>query len=312
VIDARRISELYALGDDAVLSDGPVARGEQAEVWRLQTTRGRWAVRVPFAPESEHEVREDAAFQDTARDAGVPSPAVIRTVAGDVLADAGSAWVRVYEWIDVAEADTGLDPAAVGSLVAALHQVEFTGVRGTDPWYTDPIGAAEWDRVIAALHAAGAPFAAGLAGFRDELLALEGLIVPAGSLRTCHRDLWADNLRSTPGGGLCLIDWDNCGAADPSQELAGVLFEFWQGDPARAAELYAAYLRSGGPGRITAPESFSMTVAQLGHIGHISCVDWLDPEASEAERAHSAERVAEFLGHPLSRSVIADLVAAVG
>ena len=49
-------------------------------------------------------------------------------------------------------------------------------------------------------------------------------------LQTCHRDLWADNVLPTADGGVCVIDWENSGPADPSQELGCVLFEFARGD----------------------------------------------------------------------------------
>ena len=87
---------------------------------------------------------------------------------------------------------------------------------------------------------------------RDELVAPEVLLVPARELRTCHRDLWSDNLRATAQGGLSVIDWDNCGLSDPGQELAGVLFEF-------------GYEGATGHGRSTV--STGATVAQAGSSG---------------------------------------------
>ena len=54
-----------------------------------------------------------------------------------------------------------------------------------------------------------------------------------------------------------------------------------------------------------------MAIAQLGHITEISCVDWLDPAASQADREHSAERVAECVERPLTRAMIDLLVEAV-
>ena len=47
-------------------------------------------------------------------------------------------------------------------------------------WYTDPVGAAAWDDLVAQLDAAGAPFADRLAGQRDELVALEASVRAAG------------------------------------------------------------------------------------------------------------------------------------
>ena len=56
-------------------------------------------------------------------------------------------------------------------------------------------------------------------------------------IQTCHRDLWADNVLPTADGGVCVIDWENSGPADPSQELGCVLFEFARFDPGRVRAL---------------------------------------------------------------------------
>jgi thiamine kinase-like enzyme len=71
---------------------------------------------------------------------------------------------------------------------------------------------------------------------RDQLVAE---LTRAGA--TCHLDLWADNLLGMAGGGVCVIDWDNSGSADPSQELGYVHFEFARSDPGRSHDLVAAY-----------------------------------------------------------------------
>ncbi len=41
------VARRFALGGAASLSDGPVARGKQGVVWRLETADGSWAVKVP-------------------------------------------------------------------------------------------------------------------------------------------------------------------------------------------------------------------------------------------------------------------------
>ena len=126
--EADTIADLYGLGSDPVLS-GPVARGEVGQVWRLTTSRGSWAVKEPFEPPPPAEVDDD-----------VSMPSVVRTQAGDVLADLGSAVVRVYGWVDLLERDPWLDPATVGRIVASIHRVNYHGENPVDPWYTDPIG----------------------------------------------------------------------------------------------------------------------------------------------------------------------------
>jgi len=261
--------------------------------------------------EPEEADGEDAAFQEAARAAGVPAPEVVRTADGEVFADIGGVRVRVYGWVDVRRADRTLDPAGVGSLVAGMHRVAFRGRRPEDQWYTDGVGPAAWDALIGELGTAGAPFAADLAGLRDDLVEVESLIEPARVLRTCHRDLWADNLRATATGGLCVIDWENCGLADPGQELAGVLFEFWLRDRDRARELHRAYRHAGGPGRVENRGSFSMTIAQLGHITEISCRIWLNAATTEDERRRQEARVAEYTDDPLTVGVIDEILDAV-
>ena len=101
--DAGTIADLYQLGTNAVLS-GPVARGEVGQVWRLETSLGSWAVKEPFEPPSVEEANDDADFQDVVSAAGVSMPPVVRTTDGEVLSDIGSATVRVYGWVDLADA----------------------------------------------------------------------------------------------------------------------------------------------------------------------------------------------------------------
>ena len=145
--------------------------------------------------------------------------------------------VRVFEWVDLRERDPGRRPrGGRGGSSPRIHRLEFRGRLPTDPWYTEAIGSDRWDALLDALHASGAPFAERLSEMRDELVALEGLMEEPRELQTCHRDLWADNVLRTTAGGLCVIDWENCGLADPSQELALVLFEFGLGSPERARD----------------------------------------------------------------------------
>ena len=230
--------------------DGPVARGEQGQVWRLTTPEGVWAVKEPFEPPDIEEVGWCAHFQEAAVLAGVPAPRVVRAADGGVVVAVGSTPVLLYEWVDLGPRTTDLDPAVIGQVTAELHAVEVDGSNPEHWWYTDPIGAEAWDRLAAECAAAGAPFAEALTAYRPELVELEGLNEDAETLRCCHRDLWADNVLPTIAGGVCVIDWENAGLADPAQELALVVFEFCRDDPTRAGTLLEAYTSGGGPGRL--------------------------------------------------------------
>ncbi len=306
---AEVVAAAFGLGTAERLA-GPVAGGEQGLIWELRTASGRYAVKALFERATESEVGDDARFQDAARASGIPAPAIVRTTEGAVLLDVEGTQVRTYGWVDLLERDPGLDPVAVGSLVASLHRLGYEGTNPVDPWYVDPVGAAQWDVLVDAVVAAGAPFAEALAAYQDELVALETLLEPPLDLITCHRDLWADNLRATPDGSVCVIDWENGGLADPSQELALLLFEFGDADDGRAHNLYRAYVNAGGPGRIRDRGTFSMLIAQLGHIGQWALQRWLGTEPG-VERERLSETVGEVIDRPLTVAGVDRLIEAV-
>lgn len=103
----------------------------------------RWqlGVKVPFHQSSEEEVRLATAFQEAAYAAGVATPRVRRTTEGSVFATIQGMQVRVYEWVDLRAPDRLLDPALVGAVVAAIHQVSVPALGQFDAWYHEPVGA---------------------------------------------------------------------------------------------------------------------------------------------------------------------------
>lgn len=268
--DAATIARTFDLGPHPQL-EGPVARGEVGQIWKLTTTTGRWAIKEAFEPPSRTEAEHDASFQELVHAAGVNVPAVRRAQDKRVLAEINGSLLRAYSWVDLSASDPSINPAQVGAVVASIHRLVHHDASGIDPWYTDPVGADRWKDLIAALRHAQAPFANHLAEQRHDLVALEAHLRPPTRLQACHRDLFADNVLSTPGGDLCVIDWENSGLADPDQELAVVLFEYSRGESDRSRRLYDAYITGGGPGRVRDPGDFSMLIAQLGHIGEIAC-----------------------------------------
>jgi Ser/Thr protein kinase RdoA (MazF antagonist) len=310
--DAGRIARAFRLGGHPRL-EGPVARGEQGQVWRLRTDRGAFAVKEPFPAFAEvdpDEAVRHATFQRRARAAGVPAPDVLDTGSGPMLLLDGLP-LRAYTWVDVGERDSMLDPAAVGRLVARLHRVRLRAEGPVHWWYTEPVGRAEWEELLAASVTAGAPYAGRLAAVVDDLVAASRVVGPVTAVQTCHRDLWADNLRATPDGGLCLLDWENAGAGDPVGELAQVVFEFGRTDPARAAALHAAYVDAGGPARLRSRADFGMVVAQLGHIMRMHLRAFLDPAGDDASRRHAVRGVDENAGEPLTLALVDAMLDAV-
>jgi Ser/Thr protein kinase RdoA (MazF antagonist) len=310
-MDAWAIADHFSLGGKARLSDAPVAKGKEGAVWRLDTSDGRWAVKVLFYPPDPDEARLASTFQEAAYARGVRTPKVLRTAEGSVLLTLEGQQVRVFEWVDLLPPDFGIDPALVGLVLAAIHQVSIPESGALDPWYHEPIGSDRWDQLIEVLSRAGAPFATRLAELRDELVALESWIEPPQMLQTCHRDLWADNVLGTADGGVCVIDWENCGPADANHELGCVLFEFARTDSGRARALIDAYHHAGGPATVDRRGHFSMLIAQLGHITEMAATDWLEPKPRSPNRADSAAWIGEVLDEPHTRELLETILHAV-
>lgn len=309
-MDAATIAHRFALGSAAALSAEPVARGKQGLVWQLETSDGLWAVKMTHRPLTAAVVESATAFQEAAYAAGVPTPQVRRTTEGDVLARIGGAQVRIYEWVDLLPPDPSLDPQVVGTVLATIHSVQAPPVGSLDAWYREPLGKARWDEIIDRLRQGGAPFVDRLAALRDELVALESWIEPPEVLQTCHRDLWADNFLPTAAGGVCVIDWDNSGLADPSHELGCVLFEFARTDPGRARTLAAAYRAAGGTARTDRPGQFTMLITQLGHITEAAALDWLEPNPRSPDRDAASAWIGEVLDEPHTRELLHILLEA--
>jgi thiamine kinase-like enzyme len=309
-MDAQEIADAFGLGRATSLSD-PVARGELGEIRRLESDGRTWAVKQEFEPwDDVEEAERVGAFQLACWRAGIPSPQPVVASNGRFTVEVSGQPVRVYAWVDLHDPDTDLDPVAVGELLARLHAVHTPARGPVHEWFEAPIGRREWKGVLKASRAAGAPYADRLAGLLPHLLEVESILTPMHGVQTCHLDLWADNLRRTTDGDLCVIDFDNCGPADPSRELAMLLFEFGRGDPARWRTLQAAYREAGGPGRVTGRDSLAMTISQLHHIGHRHVTMWVAARDAEA-RARSHAGVEEFLGEPLLLADVDRLVEAV-
>jgi hypothetical protein len=311
-MDAQEVADAFALGRASSLSH-PMARGELGEIRRLETDYGTWAVKQELEPLDADDMagfEVSAAYHRACWESGIPTPEPIRARSGSFLIEVSGEPVRVYTWVHLEEPDTGLDPAAVGALLARLHAVSAPARGRVHEWFEASIGAREWKGVLKASRAAGAPYADRLAERLPDLVEVESILTPMQGVQTCHLDLWADNLRRTTDGELCAIDFDNCGPADPGRELAMLLFEFGRGDAGRWRALETAYREAGGPGRVTGRESLALTVAELHHIGHRHVTMWIAARDDEA-RARSLAGVEEFLGEPLLLPDVDRLVAAV-
>jgi Ser/Thr protein kinase RdoA (MazF antagonist) len=286
------------------------ARGQMGVIWLLETDRGRFAVKHLLNAIDEDTVASEVALQSEMARRGVPAPIPLRAADGRVLADVDGLLLRAFTWVDLEEPRTDLDPAAIGDLLATLHRDPLPARAPVDPWYVEPVPAGRWDELGAALEAAGAPFAADFELFARHQLRMQEFFEPPRGLQQCHRDLWADNLRTTTSGSLCVIDWDLCGPADPGHELAVLLTEFCFAQPERARTLYAAYVDGGGTGRVTSRGDFTMAQAQFGHFATTAAEKWLGTTDEQArDRAEAWFRMG--LENPLVVARVDELLAAV-
>jgi Ser/Thr protein kinase RdoA (MazF antagonist) len=309
---AGELAERFGLGVDARLA-GPVARGQLGQVWRLTTAKGSFAVKEWFAGPDAADATRDAAFSDLVRAAGVFTPTVIRTVAGEVTTLVDGTMVRASEWVDLEPRTRALDPAAVGDAVAKLHLATW-GSRlvdaPVDRWFSEGFGAVAWCALLQQLVEARAPFAEDFAPLVGALIEVEWAMEPHESPILCHRDLWADNVLGSADGRICVIDFENMGPADPAQELAMVLYEFGDDDPARARALHTAYAESGGPARVIRPGHFTMLVAEQAHIAHLAASRWIgEDDARERDRLEAWFR--ELLADPVTLPRIERVLDAV-
>ena len=218
--------------------------------------------------------------------------------------------VRVYEWMDLRPLEDPAHPdERVGAALARLHLMSRPTTEPRHPWFVDAVGEPAWIALQAAVDAARAPFAAGLARFLPELVRLEELLpCPIrGDERRCHLDLDDSNLACDDQGRLVILDWENSGPASPVSELAMVAAEY---GPDRALRLCDSYRDAGGPAVLGSPTDFATAVAVQGHLIEFYARRWLtaaDPE----DRPRSEWRMDQQLDAPLTGARIADVLAAV-
>ncbi len=242
---------------------------------RRRQVGGQGAVRVD---RRRIEVASATAFHEAAYAAGVPTPQVRRTEDGAVFAPFNGGQARLYEWVDLLPPDRLLDPARSApswppSTASRLrHRPGRAGPvlpRTRRRRSLGPAGGAARRR-----RERRSP--AGLADLRDELVALESWIEPpADAVDLSPRPVGRQRPRRPSDGGVCVLDWEESGPADPSQELGYVLFEFARSDPGRARDAHHRLPGCRGPATVSRRGHFSMLIAQLGHITELAATDWL-------------------------------------
>lgn len=307
-ITAGWLADQFGLSQPARL-EGPVDRGYQGQVWRLVSAGGRYAVKQADVPLDHDQIAAAYHLQGRAMAHGVRAPRQLLTRSGELSASDDGETVRVFEWVELAAPDRGLDAASVGRMLAALHQAGGPATRGVDPWFVEPVTRDRWQTLIADLRLAGAPFVDDLEGSVPELVAAAAVLEAPRDVIVCHRDLWADNVRRSDDGSPVVIDWDNCGPASAVGELAMMLAEFGT-SASRARDLVTAYRQSGGPARLTRIGDFTMPIAVLHHLVELGASQWLAAADDEARRVAEG-RVREFTEDPFGLDQVREILDSI-
>jgi len=298
------VREAFGWGENVAVSAGP--RGALGQIWRLHVGPARYALKEIFAePTSEVLIEAELAFARRATEAGVRLPASHSDREGRyLLAAPGGTWVRLYDWIDLrpVELTAQATPRELGALLARLHRcapaaaVELGGGPPA-PWYDRVPPEHKWAEV----SASGAVWDARLADRLATVSELCAAVAPAdpAGLIVCHRDLHPENVLADPAGALVVVDWDNLGPAEPGRELAGALFDWFCDGPTADLDamrsMYEAYVREGGPGRITEPADFSMLLACRLNLLLVQAGVAIDPRAELRHREWAEREIDEAL-----------------
>jgi Ser/Thr protein kinase RdoA (MazF antagonist) len=312
--DWQALADIFSLGRVCGIP-GYVARGAMGEVWRFETSAGRWAVKWQF-PWVDTEPRPaDLAVQRAAAAAGIPLPRPVTTPDDDAVVPVGGRSARVYEWADLgpplAVPVAPETAAEAGRLLGRLHGLRLAPAGPPDPWYSEIKPDSYWPDLIARGAAAGAPWTAPLAAARDLIADLGGRVVgPAGQPPvTCHRDFNPDNvLPAAADGRLVVLDWENSGPLSPVRELGYAICTWCAGqgrfDRTAADALLASYTDAAGSVPELGPDLFTTAIATHLNVLHVMAEQWL---AEPGQRGYTERFITGLLASDLG-----DVAAAAG
>lgn len=286
-----------------LIAAGP--RGARGQIWRLDVGPASYALKEIFAdPPSEALIAAELDFGRRAATTGVRLPGSHPDRDGRYLFPSPTGTqLRLYDWVDLQPVDLAAQgtPQELGALLARLHQCAPTAaeeVEGGPParWYDRVPAAQDWLQA----SASGSAWSPRLADLLSRLPELCATVRQADSvgLIVCHRDLHPENVLADPTGALVVLDWDNLGPAAPERELGRALFDWFSDgwtDLDAARNMYDAYVRADGPGRIAEPADFSMLLASrlnflLRQVGVA-----IDPAAADRHRRWAEREIDEAL-----------------
>lgn len=274
-------------------------RGALGEIWRLHIDGGAdLAVKVLAKQPSEPSVAVEVAHTRELIRRGVRVAASIPNRHGRYVSPGPGGWLRVSEWINGGRPDPAdpLTPSRLGDALGRMHANavptphELDG-RAPDAWYHQPPDTATLGSLLAAAESSDPRWAGRLHAFMPTLHSLSGITKTPASLVLCHRDLHPENVLLTPDGQFAVLDWDNLGPADPTQELASVLLHWFADHTGVRGPLIKpfieAYRSNGGTGTLTGIGDFAMHLAASLNFLALQLAAVADPrtETADVQRA---------------------------
>jgi Ser/Thr protein kinase RdoA (MazF antagonist) len=298
-----------------------IASGPSAvhRLWRLSTTRGRFAVKAlgqdPPADGDLATLEGPTRLELAAWAAGIPMPRpclVPGTGAGlAVITEPGlpSLLVRVHEWVDghppTAPATQEL-AAALGEALAILHRLQVHGDPDAriDSWYRVAHGTPHWRRLADHAADAGRSWVGRLEAALPLLAEVEALVAARAAeavpLRVCHSDVVPGNVLVAADGRPLLLDWDDAGPWNTTEEIAAAVVSWStgpKGEPCQQVGLamVQGYQRAGGVIGATSPTVLAGSLSAVANWLELNLRRSLDPTAGDRATQRAEAEVTQAL-----------------
>lgn len=313
----QRVADAFGLG--RVRAFRYAADGMMAQVWRMDTITGSYAVkefgRVPDRYELHARLEHAAQLADAAARAGVCTPRSVRSPAGDLLlsltddAHADCVYVTVAAWIQgrSCKVTRDADSAAhwLGETVAAIELIpDPPDAPALDAWLERLLTVAptetQWRTALDQAERSRRPWAQLLKSRLRRLIDLGSIVIrPSdGGIGLMHTDLQPKNVLVT-STGFALLDWDDAALCSRDHMLARVIIEWLTPggiDTDAIIRFMRAYRDRGGTGTIHDLSDFSYAAAAfLNYIYETITSDL----TSNGEYQGSTGHITAALAHPL-------------
>lgn len=289
MLDPADLAEAFALGRP----QGPLTAVPGAwsnRLWRLETERGRYAVKELRGSAGtagwRQRLRVAMAVEQAALTAGTVPMAepVAAAAAGGWLAEVATtggdrATVRCHRWVPGAPATAvAPSPALAADLGRSLAAIHALGLPASSTTAADvaPLAPAAWHRLVAEAHRGGLAWAGELAGLTPLVVRLaerlDALRRAGRAMLRSHRDLDPKNAVVRPDARVALLDWDHAGPTLAASELLVSAVSFAGGadgepDAACVRACVRGYLDAGG--RPRPPDLLDTALI------HRESLDWL-------------------------------------